>query len=120
MSTLRPRTRSLLWPSAIWLVASIVFLALLAGHFYFAELVCYSDAGRGSPDGTTYLSLWPPGPGCSYVASDQPPSLVWLVSGLLLIVTGVLLMRAILVRRKAASQVRTGHQPLTSNGSDHG
>jgi H+/Cl- antiporter ClcA len=79
--------------SLVWLAALSIYVATLGLFFYFSNLLCYSDPD-GSPDGEAYLSLWPPGPGCSFFfADDQPPSFAWLAVALLLLVSGAWLLR---------------------------
>lgn len=91
--------------SLVWMAALSIYVATLGLFFYFSNLVCYSDPD-GSPDGEAYLSLWPPGPGCSFfVADDQPPSFAWLAAALLLLVSGAWLVRQF--RRKPSDRQAT-------------
>lgn len=90
--------RTLSWEtvalSVIWLAVLLAFLAVLGLHFYLSNLLCWSGPDY-APDGTTYLSLWPPGPGCSFSSGDRPPSLLWSAVALLLIASGAWLMQQI-------------------------
>lgn len=88
MSRLRDLSWELVALSLLWLAALSTYVATLGLHFYFDGLMCLSDP-EASPGGETYLSLWPPGPGCSFLqADDQPPSFAWLAAALMLLASG--------------------------------
>ena len=93
------RRRSDLWLAALvvgwtcwalWLSGFVAYLAFRASYFGFAS--CYPPGGD-SPTGTSYVSLWPFGPGCDFFGSRSGPGPGWSLALVALAGVGVGLWR---------------------------